>query len=516
MLKKIVFCCDPSKEYGMTNRQALMELMDLAMKRGDYRLAQEVERRIKEDQMRERARMNDYLLPIMQLTDPGTVSTSTATSIGSTEKLKEWQKAIYGGLPTVTLPPSNLFPGGMCIGVDPAIDEKERKKMKMAAALKEAQEKIKEQGEILERIAKEPLICYSIERLSKDKKFAFVKKGDMNLRIQACPDLAPYDEVLLHPKTMQIVERIGVPPLELSRFAPDVVPNVSWDDIGGLEDAKADMREAVEMPAKHSALFKAYKKTQIKGILLSGPPGCGKTMLGKACATALSNIYGKEKSRTGFLYVKGPEILNCYVGESEKTIRDIFFDAKHHKEEHGYPAVVFIDEADAILSSRGNLGFSINNTIVPMFLTEMDGLEDSAAIVIIATNRPDVLDAAIVRDGRIDRKVTVSRPNQENASKIILMNMQKTVIHNDHYETWEAMSKELAAIIWSSDCQIGKGMYLRDVVNGAMLANCVQIATSFAFQRDLKENKATGITMEDLKNAVGRLQQQCHGAALNL
>lgn len=461
-------------------REELLRMRDNAALSGDGRMVDEVERRIRE---------------VMGIETMGLYG-----DVNTAREIRERTRAID---------PRTW----MEVDWAASLGQPEKKSTKVTQALREAQSKIKEQGEILERIAKEPLILYSIDRLSKDKKYAFVKKDDLDLRILACEGLNPYDEVLLHPKTFQIVERLGVPPLELSRFAPDTVPNVMWDDIGGLEQAKADMREAVEMPAMYAELFKAYRKSPIKGILLSGPPGCGKTMLGKACATALSTIHGKEKARTGFLYIKGPEILNCYVGESEKTIRDIFFDAKRHKQEHGYPAVVFIDEADAILATRGNQGFSINNTIVPMFLTEMDGLEDSAAIVIIATNRPDVLDPAIVRDGRIDRKVMVSRPDENNAAKILLMNMEKTIMHEYHIG---AMAKELAALIYSNDCGVGKGIYLRDVVNGAMLANCVQIATSFAFHRDMEKGVPTGIAMDDLKLAVNRIQQQCHGVTHNL
>jgi hypothetical protein len=238
--------------------------------------------------------------------------------------------------------------------------------------LNAAKETIKELSEILERVQKEPLILYTVDRLSKDNKHAYVKKGETDLRIEACKDLKKGDEVLLHPKTFQIVERLGKPPLEASRFAPDTIPDVKWDNIGGLAEAKADLIEAVELPHKNKGLFEYYGKKQIKGILLAGPPGCGKTMLGKAAANSLATIYGKENARTGFLYVKGPEILNQYVGQTEQTIREMFEDARRHKVEHGYPAIIFLDEADAILATRGTRNVGIGNTIVPMFLTEMD------------------------------------------------------------------------------------------------------------------------------------------------
>lgn len=375
-----------------------------------------------------------------------------------------------------------------------------------AEALAEAAGTIKELTEILERVQKEPLILYSIDRLSKDKKHAYIKKQDTEIRIEACKDLQIGDEVLLHPKTMQIVEHLGRPPLEASPYAPATVPNVEWDDIGGLEDAKADLREAIELPHLNKEIFQFYKKRMVKGILLSGPPGCGKTMLGKAAANCLSKIYGKESARTGFLYVKGPEILDQYVGQTEAAIRGIFFDAKRHKEEHGYPAIVFLDEADAILAARGSRNIGIGNTIVPQFLTEMDGLEESHAIVIIATNRPDVLDPAIVRDGRIDRKVQVTRPNRENGKAILLGNLRNVPISKGI--DMDDLADKLAAAFYATNRYVNGGKLMSEVVNGAMLANCIDIAVSLAIQRDLKAKERTGITLADGLAAVDRLQKQ--------
>lgn len=394
------------------------------------------------------------------------------------------------------------------------IDVAEEEKKTSSSALKEAKETLTKMVEVLERIKKEPLIVYQVDKLSKDKKHAYVKKGDIDLRIEACPDLERGDEVLLHPKTYQIVERIGRPPLEASRFSPESVPSVKWDDIGGLDHAKADMIEAIELPYTQKALFAHYKKKQIKGILLSGPPGCGKTMLGKAAANSLARIHKKESSRTGFLYVKGPEILDMYVGQTEQTIRDMFFDAYRHKEEHGYPAIIFLDEADAILAARGSRNVGIGNTIVPAFLTEMDGLEESGAIVVIATNRPDTLDPAIVRDGRIDRKIAVTRPNIEHGTKIIFMNLAQIPLADDI--TAEDMATSMAKSFYHHERFVRSGVRLNDVVNGAMLANCVNIAVSFAMRRDMESGKKSGLTLEDGIKAITLIQQQCHAVRHDL
>lgn len=380
--------------------------------------------------------------------------------------------------------------------------------------LAEAKNIIKDITTTLERIKQEPLILYQIDKITKDGKHAFVKKGDTELRIKACDPLERGDEVLLHPKTYQIVENLGKPPLEASRFSPESVPVTTWADIGGLEQAKADMIEAIETPYKYKKLFTHYKQRQIKGILLSGPPGCGKTMLGKAAANAIAKIHAKEGTKTGFLYVKGPEILNMYVGQTEQTIRDMFFDAYRHKEIYGYPAIIFIDEADAILAARGSRLIGIGNTIVPAFLTEMDGLEDSGAIVIIATNRPDTLDPAIVRDGRIDRKVTVTRPDIEQGRQILLMNLARVPVV-------QGLDREMLAEEWSKslyhhDRFVRQGVRLNNVINGAMLANCVNIAVSFAMRRDIDQKKMSGVIFEDGIAAINLIQQQAHAVRHDL
>lgn len=376
---------------------------------------------------------------------------------------------------------------------------------KFSAQLAEAQSTIKAQDETLQRISEEALILYRVDRMTKDKKHCFVKKGEIDMRIKSVPNMVEGDEVLLHPKTFQIVEHLGRPPLEVSRFSPANPPYVLWDNIGGLEDAKRDMIEAIEMPHKFATLFKSYNKKPIKGILLSGPPGCGKTMLGKAAATCLSNIYDKESVRTGFLYVKGPEILNMYVGATEEAIRDLFYDAQRHHEEHGYPAVIFIDEADAILATRGTTSVGIGNTIVPAFLTEMDGLEANSAIVILATNRPDVLDPAIVRDGRIDRKIAVVRPNMENAVKILKMALSNVPLQDQW--TVDLLAEDMAQAIYSDNLYVGNDKLMRDVVNGAMLDGIVNLAVSAAIHRDAgADGNMSGLTADDCLSAIMRMQ----------
>lgn len=321
------------------------------------------------------------------------------------------------------------------------------------------------------------------------------------------------DRVMLDKEGSAVVKNFGQ---KQKRFRFTVTTGVTWDDIGGLEGAKEQMREAVELPYKNPAVFKHYGKKPIKGILLWGPPGCGKTMLGKACATALSAVHKKEENATGFIYVKGPELLEQYVGAAEATIRALFLRAKKHKAVHGYPAVMFIDEADAILSKRGTgISSDMEKTIVPMFLTEMDGMEASGALVILATNRADVLDPAIVRDGRIDRKIKVERPTRESTVDILLKCLTPVPLSNGvtHKELAQVACEEIFSPRHRMyEVGIGKNeavyFTLKDILNGAMVVSIVDHATSLAMHRDLASKKMGGLSRDDLVSAVRMIHRE--------
>jgi proteasome-associated ATPase len=283
--------------------------------------------------------------------------------------------------------------------------------------------------------------------------------------------------------------------------------NVSWDDVGGLEEAKATMREAIELPHLNKELYEFYGKKPIKGILLYGPPGCGKTMLAKAAATSMQRIHAGEGTETGFIYVKGPEILERFVGVAEATIRSIFSTAREHKAKHGYPAVVFIDEADAILSRRGTgISTDMEKTIVPMFLAEMDGLDDNPALFILATNRADVLDPAVIRDGRIDRKIEVTRPDEEGATSIFELNFASCP-RND--VTIKTLAEHAAKVLFETPLRKIKRddgfctpFCLGHVCNGAMISGVVDRAKTIAMNRDIENGTMNGLTTKDVDQAI--------------
>jgi proteasome-associated ATPase len=283
---------------------------------------------------------------------------------------------------------------------------------------------------------------------------------------------------------------------------------VSWDDVGGLHLAKQLLREAIEYPIKYKKVFDYYHKRPTKGILLWGPPGCGKTLLAKALATSLAEMQGKKES--GYMYVKGPEILDKYVGATEQIIRQLFKSAREFGARNGVRAVLFIDEADALLRRRGSGKSSdVENTIVPAFLAEMDGLSNSETdpLVLLATNRPDTLDPAVTRDGRVDRKIKVTRPDQETVRDIFAIHLQDKPSSAQK----PAMIRTVVSSLFEDRplyrLQL-KGQaeptffHFHHMLSGAMVAGIVDRAVSNAFRRDLNAAKPLGVLEEDLLQAI--------------
>ena len=229
------------------------------------------------------------------------------------------------------------------------------------------------------------------------------------------------DTMRLDHRTNLLLEKLPRP--EVEDLLLEEVPDISYEDIGGLDDQIEQIADAVELPFLHADLFAEHRLPAPKGILLYGPPGCGKTLIAKAVANSLARkvaaATGDEKGRSYFINIKGPELLNKYVGETERQIRMVFQRARE-KSEEGWPVIVFFDEMDSMFRTRGTgVSSDMESTIVPQLLAEIDGVEGLRNVIVIgATNREDLIDPAILRPGRLDVKIKIERPNKEAASQI--------------------------------------------------------------------------------------------------
>lgn len=340
-------------------------------------------------------------------------------------------------------------------------------------------------------------------------------------------ELKAGDEIQIDPNHRIAIERLE--DRKAQTHLLDEIPTVTWEQIGGQKTAIDAIRKAIEYPLLHAETFKQFKFTQPKGFLLYGPPGCGKTMIGQAAAASLSKLvreFGSEASDRPagaggvFLHVKGPEILNMWLGESERMVRELFAQARARRKD-GYLPFIFIDEAEAILGTRRAMrAFNISNTLVPMFCAEMDGIESLRDVVIIlASNRPDLIDPAVLRPGRIDRKIKVGRPNREAAVEILKVYLTPdlpidpslTDVHKgDRAAACHELIMQATDMIFrrtdenrllSIRLRSGqsKVLYRGDLTSGAILASIVQRAKERAIERVISSSeRPTGLTMDDL------------------
>jgi len=236
------------------------------------------------------------------------------------------------------------------------------------------------------------------------------------------------DTLLMEGRSGLLVEKLLRP--EVQELILEEVPDVTYDDVGGLDDQIEMIQDAVELPYLYGELFTEHELPPPKGILLYGPPGCGKTLIAKAVANSLAKKVAERRGtaddsastgRSFFLNIKGPELLNKYVGETERQIRLIFQRARE-KSEEGYPVIVFFDEMDSLFRTRGTgISSDIESTIVPQLLAEIDGVESLKNVIVIgASNREDLIDPAILRPGRLDVKIKIERPDADSATEIFL------------------------------------------------------------------------------------------------
>src|SRR3954467_8295202 len=263
------------------------------------------------------------------------------------------------------------------------------------------------------------------EVLGTDRLRVGSEHGTQSMVLERSSDLAKStlksgDEVRVDPNYRMALEMLSS--TKTQEHYLDFVPELGWEKVGGQEQALEAIKDAIELPLLHVDLFRKFQHATPKGFLLYGPPGCGKTLIGKATAYNLTKQLGEKtgtEMREYFMHVKGPEILNMWVGESERMVREIFATAREKRRE-GYMPFLFIDEAESVLGTRRSSRYSsILSTLVPMFCSEMDGIDSLHDVVIIlASNRADLIDPAILRPGRIDRKIKVNRPNREGAREI--------------------------------------------------------------------------------------------------
>ncbi|MGQ2912968.1 proteasome ATPase [Aeromicrobium sp.] len=330
------------------------------------------------------------------------------------------------------------------------------------------------------------------------------------------------DSLLLDGRAGYVYERI--PKSEVEELVLEEVPDIDYDSIGGLRSQIESIRDAVELPYLHPEVFIEHELKPPKGVLLYGPPGCGKTMIAKAVAASLAKKVSErtgEEGRSFFLNIKGPELLNKYVGETERHIRLVFQRARE-KASEGTPVIVFFDEMDSLFRTRGSgVSSDVENTIVPQLLSEIDGVEGLENVLVIgASNREDMIDPAILRPGRLDVKIKIERPDAESARDIFSKYLTPTLpLHPDDLAEWggdrtattqgmiqrtvEAMYTEsednqfLEVTYANGDKEV---LYFKDFNSGAMIQNIVDRAKKMAI-KDLLETGQKGLRVQHMLQA---------------
>src|SRR6266436_6105728 len=343
------------------------------------------------------------------------------------------------------------------------------------------------------RVGSEHGLHSMVLQRSSDLAHSTLKSGD-EVRVDSNYRMAL--EMLSNPKT--------------NEHYLDTVPELPWGKVGGQEAALQAIKDAIELPLLHADLFQKFQHATPKGFLLYGPPGCGKTLIGKATAYNLTRQL-REKTGTEmdeyFMHVKGPEILNMWVGESERMVREIFATAREKRGE-GFMPFLFIDEAESILGTRRASRYSnILSTLVPMFCSEMDGIDSlNDVVIILASNRADLIDPAILRPGRIDRKIKVSRPDKEGTREIYRIYLTDDLPYDgvlakeadgigasierliERFVDWQFARREenkfLEVTLRSGRKEV---LYRADLLSGAIIASVVERAKGLAIKRAIAD-----------------------------
>ncbi|MBN6055579.1 proteasome ATPase [Nonomuraea sp. RK-328] len=416
-----------------------------------------------------------------------------------------------------------VFTGGrkLRVNVSPAVD---------ADSLRRGQEvMLNEALNVVEALGYEEVgeIVMLKELLDEGKRALVISHADEERVVRLADSLVGQpiragDSLLLEPRSGYVYERI--PKSEVEELVLEEVPDISYEEIGGLSRQIEQIRDAIELPYLHADLFREHQLRPPKGVLLYGPPGCGKTLIAKAVANSLAKQVAEKTGQSGksfFLNIKGPELLNKYVGETERHIRLVFQRARE-KASEGTPVIVFFDEMDSIFRTRGSgVSSDVENTIVPQLLSEIDGVEGLENVIVIgASNREDMIDPAILRPGRLDVKIKIERPDAEAAkdifSKYLVADLplhpedlsehggsREATIHGMIQSVVERMYTEseenrfLEVTYANGDKEV---LYFKDFNSGAMIQNIVDRGKKMAIKQFL-ESGQKGLRVQHLLTA---------------